>query len=148
MIALVDAPLDHSALLAAVADPEHGGLATFVGTTRREGDRREVAALRYEAYEELALAEMRAIAAEAATAWGARVALIHRLGEVAVGDPSVAVAASAPHRAAAFAACRHVIDELKHRAPIWKQTVFADGGTAWIDGCAPPAHAHGRSSHA
>jgi molybdopterin synthase catalytic subunit len=149
MIALTDTPIDHAALVAAVTDPEHGGIATFIGTTRRESDERPVTALRYEAYDELAVAELRAIAAEAARAWGARVAVVHRRGEVAVGEPSVAVAASARHRPAAFAACRYVIDELKARAPIWKQTVHADGGTTWIDGCATDhAHMDGSTPHA
>ena len=137
MIALTGEPLDLAALLAAVADPEHGGPATFIGTTRREGAGRAVAALSYEAYEELALAEMEAIAREAHEAYGATVALLHRVGRVDAGDPSVMVAASAGHRPAAFAACRHAIDELKARVPVWKQTVYEDGGTDWIDGCAP-----------
>ncbi len=137
MIALSDAPLDLAPLLAAVLDPEHGGTATFVGTTRREGGGRPVAALAYEAYEELALAEMEAIAREAREAFGAAVALEHRVGRVAVGEPSVMVAASAGHRPAAFAACRYAIDELKARVPVWKQTVYEDGGTDWHDGRTP-----------
>lgn len=149
MIALSATPIDHAALVAAVADPEHGGIATFIGTTRRESDERPVETLRYEAYEELALAELRAIAGEAGAAYGARIAVVHRLGDVAVGEPSVAVAASSRHRPAAFAACRYVIDELKARAPIWKQSVHADGGTTWIDGCIPDhAHAQGSPPHA
>lgn len=132
----MDTPLDPASLLAAVADPDHGGTALFIGTTRREAGEREVAELRYEAYEELALSELAAIAAEAERAHHARVAVAHRTGSVAVGEPSVVVAASAPHRPAAFAACRYVIDELKRRAPIWKQTVHADGGTRWLDGVA------------
>ena len=141
MIALVDTPLDPAALLAVVADPDHGGTALFVGTTRRESGDREVAELRYEAYEELALAELRTIAGEAERAFGARVAVVHSTGIVAVGEASVAVAASAGHRPAAFDACRYVIDELKARAPIWKQTVYADGAATWVDGCAA-GHAH------
>jgi molybdopterin synthase catalytic subunit len=137
MIALTGEPLDLAPLLAAVADPEHGGTATFVGTTRREGGDRPVAALHYEAYEELALAEMEAIAREAHEAFGATVALLHRVGRVAAGEPSVMVAASAGHRPAAFAACRFAIDELKARIPVWKQTVYEDGGTDWIDGSGP-----------
>jgi molybdopterin synthase catalytic subunit len=148
MIAVTGSSLDHAALVSAVADPEHGGLATFVGTTRRESDAREVAALRYEAYEELATAEMRAIVAEAERAMGARIAVVHRVGDVPVGHPSVMVAASARHRAAAFTACRYVIDELKRRVPIWKQTIYADGGTAWIDGGVADADAHGRATDA
>jgi molybdopterin synthase catalytic subunit len=142
MIRLTPAALDAMELVAAVADPDPGGTATFLGTTRREGGLREVAELRYEAYEELALAELRAIAAEAQARFGARVAMAHRIGAVAVGEPSVAVAASAGHRTAAFAACRYAIDELKGRAPIWKQTVYADGEASWVDGCVVP-HAAG-----
>ncbi len=142
MIGLRDSPIDSAALLAAVADPDHGGTALFVGTTRRETGVREVVELRYEAYEELALAELRAIAAEAERSFSARVALVHRTGAVGVGEPSVAVAASAPHRPAAFAACRYLIDELKARVPIWKQTVHADGAATWIDGCAHDGHGH------
>jgi molybdopterin synthase catalytic subunit len=136
MIALSPEPLDLAALIAAVADPDHGATTSFVGTTRREGGLREVAELRYEAYEELAIAEMAAVAAEAEARFGARVAVAHRVGVVGVGEASVAVAASAGHRGAAFAACRHVIDELKARVPIWKQTAFADGEATWMDGCA------------
>ncbi len=141
MISLTEEPLDLAPLLAAVADPEHGGTATFIGTTRREGGDRAVAALHYEAYEELAIAEMQAIAAEMHEAFGATVALLHRVGRVDVGEPSVMVAASAGHRPAAFAACRLAIDELKARVPVWKQTVYEDGATSWIDGCAHP-HPH------
>jgi len=143
MIALTAQPLDLAPLLAAVADPEHGGTVTFIGTTRREGDGRAVAGLHFEAYEELALSEMRAIATEAWEAYGAAVALAHRVGRVDVGEPSVMVAASAGHRPAAFAACRFAIDELKARVPVWKQTVFEDGATSWIDGCVT-AHPHAR----
>lgn len=134
MIALSDTPLDLGALVEAVGDPEHGGLVTFLGTTRRESGRRPVRALRYQAYEELALAELSAVRDEAASRFGAAVAIAHRTGEVAAGQPSVAVVASAGHRPAAFAACRYAIDELKARVPIWKQTVYEDGETSWIDG--------------
>jgi len=134
VIVLSPDPLDPWGVARAVGDPEHGGLALFVGTTRREAGEREVVELRYEAYEELCLRELRAIADEAAERFGARLALAHRVGAVAVGDPSVVVVASAGHRAEAFAACRYGIDELKSRAPIWKRTVYADGGASWRDG--------------
>jgi molybdopterin synthase catalytic subunit len=146
MVALSSVPLDLATLVQAAADPEHGGLVTFIGSTRREGGRRPVRALVYEAYEELALQELQTIVEEAADRFGARIALAHRTGRVAVGEPSVAVAASAPHRPAAFAACRYAIDEVKARAPIWKQTEFADGETTWVDGCA--GHGHWRDSGA
>lgn len=139
MTGLRATPIDAAEALAAVADPEHGGVCVFLGTTRREAGSREVTEIVYEAYEELAGAELAAIAAEAAARFGARLAILHRVGAVAVGRPSVAVAASAPHRDAAFAACRYGIDELKARAPIWKRTVYADGGADWIDGAPAPA---------
>lgn len=148
MIALSAEPLDIAPLLRAVADPEHGGTASFIGSTRREGDGRPVAALHYEAYEELALAEMRAIADEAGRAFGATIAILHRVGRVGPGEPSVMVAASAGHRPAAFAACRFAIDELKARVPVWKQTVFADGATSWIDGHVHPDALGQGSGHA
>ncbi len=150
MIALSDRPLDVAAVLAAVGDDEHGGTTVFVGTTRREAGAGEVAVLEYEAYEELALSEMRRVASEAEQAWAARVAVVHRVGAVAVGEPSVVVAASAGHRPAAFAACRQVIDELKARVPVWKRSVRPDGTGAWIDGrdgAHPRPHASG-SPHA
>ena len=134
MIRLQEEPLDVAAVCRAVVDPDHGGIATFLGTTRREADCHEVEALDYEAYDELALAEMRAVAGEAEARFGARVALVHRVGRVPVGEASVAVAASAPHRPAAFAACRYAIDELKTRVPIWKREVHADGAARWVDG--------------
>lgn len=140
MIGLREGPLDPAEVLAAVADPDHGGTALFVGTTRREGGAREVIELRYEAYVELALAELQAVADEAGAAYGATIAVVHRTGAVAVGEPSVVVAASAGHRPAAFAACRYVIDELKARAPIWKQTVHGDGDAVWVDGRAAAPH--------
>lgn len=140
MIGLVDTAIDPTTLLDEVADPEHGGTALFVGTTRAEAGLREVASLRYEAYEELAEAELRAVADEAGRRFGATVAVLHRVGEVAVGEPSVVVAASAGHRPEAFAACRYVIDGLKARAPIWKQTVHADGTATWVDGCSHEHH--------
>jgi len=138
MIDLVEGPLDVGALLASVADPEHGGSALFVGTTRREEGIRALVALEYEAYPELARAEMRVVCEEAAARYGARAAVVHRVGRVAVGEPAVAVAASAPGRAGAFAATRHVIDQVKRRAPIWKRAVYADGGERWLPGAPDP----------
>ncbi len=134
MTGLTADPLDLAALIAAVSDPEHGGLAAFLGCIRREDAIRPVVAIEFEAYEELTETELAAVAAEAMARFGAHVACMHRSGRVAVGEPSVAVAVSAPHRPAAFAACRYVIDELKVRAPIWKRMHYADGATEWIDG--------------
>lgn len=127
-------PLDPAAVVAAVEDPERGGVASFLGVVRREGAVREVAAIEYEAYEELTVREIRAVADEAAARFGASVAAVHRTGRVAAGEPSVAIACAAAHRPAAFDACRYVIDELKRRAPIWKRIIYADGAAEWMDG--------------
>jgi molybdopterin synthase catalytic subunit len=133
-VTLSDEPLSPDALAARVGDPEHGAVCTFVGTTRRDGARRPVVALEYEAYRELAEVELRAIAAEAGAAHAAAVAIAHRVGRVPLGEPSVVVAAGAPHRGQAFDACRQAIDELKRRVPIWKREVFEDGASAWVQG--------------
>jgi molybdopterin synthase catalytic subunit len=130
---LIDDAIDLNALIAAVTDTEHGGLASFLGMTRRESGRREFAAIEYVAYDRLAAAEIAAIAAAAQARFGAIVAIQHRTGSVPVGEASVAIAASAPHRPAAFTACRFAIDELKTRVPIWKRAHFADGTSAWFD---------------
>lgn len=134
MIALTPDPLDPEAARRAVEHPEHGGLCVFVGLTRREGGERAVVALEYDAYESLAIAELTRIARDAERRHGALLAIVHRIGRVAVGDASVVVAASAPHRAEAFTACREGIDRLKESAPIWKCAHFADGGREWDAG--------------
>jgi molybdopterin synthase catalytic subunit len=135
MIAIGPDPIDLAALIAAVGDPAHGAICTFLGTTRETspGDDRPVAALDYEAYLDLARTDFEAIATEARERFGPlRVAIVHRTGRVALGEASVAVAVGSPHRGAAFDACEFVIDTLKARAPIWKRETYRDGGTAWI----------------
>lgn len=134
MVRIQPEPIDVAELLASVAHPEHGATATFLGSTRAEADGDEVAALDYEAHDDMALAELTAIAEEASSLHGARCAIVHRIGRVRVGEASVAVAASAPHRAEAFRACRHLIDQAKLRAPIWKRSEYAGGTAAWHDG--------------
>ncbi len=132
MPALTPGPIDLAALADEVADPEHGGLATFLGLTRRESDRRAYRAIEYVAYAALAEREITAITREAEVRFGASVRIRHRTGVVPVGEASVGIAASAAHRAEAFAACRYAIDELKARVPIWKRAHFADGTAAWF----------------
>ncbi|MDQ6943545.1 MAG: molybdenum cofactor biosynthesis protein MoaE, partial [Candidatus Eremiobacteraeota bacterium] len=96
-------------------------------------DPRPVAALEYEAYETLAVAEMEKIADETRARFGPLgIAMVHRTGRVALGEPSVAVVVAAPHRGAAFDACRYAIDALKSRVAVWKREVYRDGGAAWI----------------
>jgi molybdopterin converting factor subunit 1 len=125
-------PLDLAALSAAVRDPRAGGIVCFEGVTRG------VPSLEYEAYAEMAEARLRVIAAEEAARHGlCAVALAHRTGSVALGEASVIVAASAPHRAEAFAGARALIDRVKAEAPIWKQEVTADGARR-VPGSLPP----------
>lgn len=114
--------LDPAALLASVRRDGDGGLASFVGVVRNENEGARVKRIEYTAYEEMAEREMGKIAAELAELFPAtRVRFLHRLGTLAVGEASVAIAAASPHRAEAFAACREAIERIKARAPIWKK---------------------------
>jgi molybdopterin synthase catalytic subunit len=128
---LVREPIRLDALLDAVRHPGAGGIVLFLGVVRDHSRGRDVDHLEYEAYETLAHREMARIAAQAAERWGARIAIAHRLGTLAIGDVSVAIAAAAPHRREAFDACRFAIDTLKQTVPIWKKEVWADGAE-WI----------------
>lgn len=135
MIALSSQPIALGDLIAAVTDDAHGAICTFFGTTRitSPGDPRPVDALDYEAYDAMALAEMEAIAREATDRFGPlSIAIVHRTGRVALGEPSVAIAVGSPHRGAAFDACEFAIDELKIRVAVWKREAYRDGGSAWI----------------
>lgn len=134
-------PIDIAALEREVAGPAAGAVVSFTGTTRRDNAGRKVLRLEYEAYEPMALSEMRKLAAEAAKRWKlVRIAIAHRIGVVEIGETSVAIAVSAAHRGEAFEACRFAIDRLKETVPIWKKEHF-EGGEVWI-GCQtshPPA---------
>jgi molybdopterin synthase catalytic subunit len=131
-VLLTEEPLSLDAAFRAVLDPDCGGTALFVGTTRSPNQGREVDELRYEAYAELARPEMERVGAKAAARHGlGAVYLAHRTGVVGPGEPSVIVAASAPHRAEAFAGCRELIDELKATVPIWKKELWSGGGR-WV----------------
>ncbi|MCX8071325.1 MAG: molybdenum cofactor biosynthesis protein MoaE [Candidatus Binatia bacterium] len=125
-------PIDTARLLAAVADPSCGATVLFVGSTRDHNEGRRVLRLEYEAYEEMAEREMEKIVRAALAQWRlGKIAAVHRLGPVPLGEASVAVAVSAPHRNEAFAAARYTIDELKNKVPIWKKEMF-EGGELWI----------------
>ena len=135
MLGLSAEPLEPDALACAVRTQAHGAVVTFLGTTRETspGDPRPVAALEYEAYESMAVGEMEAIARDAQARFGPLgIAMVHRTGRVALGEPSVAVVVAAPHRGAAFDACRFAIDALKSRVPVWKREIYRDGEAAWI----------------
>jgi MoaE-MoaD fusion protein len=131
-IRIVREPIDVAAVERSVAEPGAGGLVTFVGSTRRENAGRRVVRLEYEAYDAMALSEMRKIADEAGRRSKiSRIAITHRIGVVEIGEASVAIAVSAPHRRDAFDACRFAIDRLKEIVPIWKKEFF-EGGEVWI----------------
>jgi molybdopterin synthase catalytic subunit len=124
--------LDIDDVVARVARPGAGGIDVFVGCVRDDNDGRAVVLLEYEAYVPMALAEMQRIGAEIERdAKDVRVAASHRVGALRVGDVAVVCAASAPHRAEAFAACRALIDEIKHRVPIWKRE-HGPEGAYWV----------------
>ena len=112
--------------------PERGGIACFLGTVRNHHGGREVVRLEYSAYGPMVEAECARIVAEAESRWQVAVALQHRIGRLEIGDAAVAVVAASAHRDEAFVACRHVIEELKRRVPIWKREVFADGTVEWV----------------
>lgn len=130
---LTEAPLHLGALVATVASPDRGGIATFIGVVRNHHEGRAVERLEYSAYPAMAEAEAAAIVAEAEGRWPVRVAARHRTGALAVGDAAVMVAAGAAHRDAAFEACRYVIEELKRRVPVWKKEFYADGSVGWVE---------------
>jgi molybdopterin synthase catalytic subunit/molybdopterin converting factor small subunit len=125
-------PLDLRAAFAEVESPDAGAVATFVGTVRRRSRGRAVLHLEYEAYEEMAEQMLRALAEELKEKHGlSEIAIHHRLGRVEIGEPSVVIAVSAVHRAAALEACREAIDTLKETIPLWKKEVY-EGGAEWI----------------
>ena len=138
MIALSREPIDLAALQAST--PADGALCLFVGIVRGENGGRAVLRLEYEAYEEMATAGMEQIAADARARWPVTdIGIQHRLGPIEVGQASVVVAVTSPHRGEAFEACRYVIDTLKKTVPIWKKEFYADGAV-WLEGpaSAPP----------
>jgi MoaE-MoaD fusion protein len=131
--AVVDRPIDASALLAEVATPAAGAQVLFLGTVREVSEGREVLSLEYEAYVPMAEKKIAEILAEARSRWDVcKMAVEHRVGKLDLGDIAVAVAVSAPHRDAAFEAGRFAIDSLKTTAPIWKREGYRDG-QEWVD---------------
>jgi molybdopterin synthase catalytic subunit len=136
MMHLTRHPLVVNELLAEVQGPERGGTCVFTGTVRNDDN---VTGIEYTAYEAMAFAEIERILGEAQARWPeARVMLQHRLGMIPVGEASIAIAAAAPHRDDAFAACRFVIEEVKKRLPIWKKEYRVDGTTTWVDPSGKP----------
>ena len=127
-------PIDGQALIRSVQTAGDGAVALFLGTVRDHNEGRKVTGLEYSAYEEMALQELERVRDQALERFEiTRAAVVHRLGALELGATSVAVAVAAPHRAAAFDACRFMIDTLKRTVPIWKKETFEDG-EVWIEG--------------
>jgi molybdopterin synthase catalytic subunit len=138
LFALVREPIDAAALIQHVRTADDGAVVTFDGCVRNNSHGRRTLYLDYEAYESMALAKIREIAAQMHEKFSIdRVAIAHRFGRLEIGETSVFIAVSSPHRPAAFDACRFAIDALKRTVPIWKKEYFADGAV-WADGELPP----------
>ena len=136
------APLTPDTYRAMLADPAAGGYAAFEGWVRNHNEGHAVTRLEYEAFEALANAEGERIVAEAIARFGVtRAACVHRVGALTIGDLAVWVGVSSRHRAEAFAACRYIIDEVKHRLPIWKKEHYVNGDSGWVN-CERCAHPH------
>ena len=132
MFEIVDHAIDEQAVAAAVSDPGAGGICTFSGVVRDNSRGKRVLYLEYEAYPEMAIKQMQQIAAEMKAKWAiTRVAMVHRTGRLEIGEASVCLAVSSPHRAEAFEACRYAIDRLKQTVPVWKKEVW-EGGEYWV----------------
>jgi molybdopterin synthase catalytic subunit len=134
LVEIVDGPIAAEAIVAGTKAGGDGAVCVFDGIVRDNTRGRKTIYLDYEAYREMALGQMRRLAAEAVERFGVRdVAMVHRLGRLAVGETSVLIAVASAHRAAAFDACRWLIDTLKKTVPIWKKETFEDG-VVWADG--------------
>lgn len=131
-IQLLSTPLSLDDCFQFVSSPDAGGIDIFVGTVRNQTQGKRVVSLDFEAYEPMAVSEMEKIARDIITKFNAiRVSIHHRTGLLNVGEKAVIIAVSAPHRAAAFDACRYTIDTLKETVPIWKKEIF-DDGEVWV----------------
>lgn len=137
MVRIQREPIDGQALIEVVRTAGDGAVALFLGTVRDRNEGRTVLRLEYSAYEDMALQELERVRADALERYEiTAAAAVHRLGVLEIGEASVAVAVAAPHRAAAFDACRFMIDTLKRTVPIWKKE-SSEGGEVWVEGERP-----------
>lgn len=133
MVAITAQPIDVQQAIKNVSSEEAGAVALFIGTVRNMTKGKPVDKLNFEAYDAMAISEMEKIIEQAGARWSIKkAAVIHRTGELQVSDIAVVVAASSPHRDAAFSACRYIIDTLKETVPIWKKEHFTDGSDVWV----------------
>ena len=131
---ITEEPIEAQALVEAVRTPADGAVCVFYGVVREDSRNKKVRYLEYDAYPEMAEKKMREILVEAQARWPEqRVAIVHRIGRLGIGEPSVVIAVGSPHRGESFDACRYVIDRVKQEVPIWKKEVFTDG-EAWVEG--------------
>lgn len=131
-IQIFSTPLSVDTCMKAVQDGGVGGIALFVGTVRNQTQGKAVTHLEFEAYEPMAISEMRKIAEQAQEKFGAtKVSMHHRVGNLGIGEIAVIIAVATPHRKAAFAACQYAIDTLKETVPIWKKEFF-ENGAVWV----------------
>ena len=146
MIQLTHDPIDFVALTESVRSVQAGAVVLFLGTVREMTHGRQTVALDYDAYPEMATAKLHELESEARSRWPViEAGLVHRLGHLNLGDISVAVAVSCPHRHQAFDAGRFLIDQLKEIVPIWKKENWSDGSTEWVHpGTGEPAASPGR----
>jgi molybdopterin synthase catalytic subunit len=135
---VVHHPIRVQALVDEVGGPEDGAVLVFLGTVRDHNDGRRVEGVRYEAYESMAREVLEEILVDASRATGVdRIGALHRVGELSVGDVSVAIVVASPHREQAYAASRRVIEEIKARLPVWKKELYVDGRETWLEGRDP-----------
>ena len=135
---ITDQPIDPCAVLAQVGSEQDGAAVLFIGNVRRTNDGKAVTGMRYDAYREMAERVMAEIVAEAISLVGdARIHAVHRIGELQIGETSVAIAVSTPHRGEAFTAARHIIEEVKKRLPVWKQEHYVSGEAEWLASHSP-----------
>lgn len=135
---ITDQPLDGGALLSRIAHPSHGAQLLFLGVVRDVNEGREVEGIRYEAFREMAEPVLLSLLVRAQERWpDLQAAAEHRFGELRVGEASVMVAVSTPHRAEAYEASRWIMAELKQSLPIWKEELYRDGESAWLKGKSP-----------
>ena len=134
-----DEPISTDAVLSQVGAEEDGAVLLFLGVVRNHADGRPVGGIHFDAYQTMAASVLREIAHEAAERLGTdRLSVVHRTGDLAIGDVSVAIAVSSPHRAEAYEASRYVIEEIKTRLPVWKKEHYTDGEARWVEGTVPP----------
>lgn len=137
MYRVTDQPIDVEAMIKSVDDPRSGAIVTFLGVVRGFSQGKKVNYLEYEAFDEMAIKKMAEIGAETKEKWGVdKIAVTHRVGRLEIGEASIVIALSTPHRKEGFEACHYTIDRIKEIVPVWKKEVWEDG-EVWVEGHKP-----------